>query len=621
MAFLWPAGAADRDPTGEESDRPATRTPSGWARLWAPPFVAVTLSAAIPVALSALWLCGRVELNSTDGLIVMLLSPSALSSFAALTIALALAGALRPGLAYAGLFALLAAIGGLSMLTAVSLIPFLVFAVFGSDTGFSAAVPQTVTPQATILIGMLLSAIFVLFGVLAQQRSAREKPEFSILWSALMALAPAVFTTLTFLGYGSFSADWTHGLFSLAAAAALLAAAERRSRLGGPGTDAVILWLVGGSTYLVILALHALTDGLATTLGVAFAGALFVAATRVRAWRALPWAMVATSLVVAFRIALQPTIVGPEHLSTTPVFNALLAGYGIPALLLALAAFELRRWPETRVVQVLQALASLFVLLTVAILVRHAMSGGVLDSHSLTLGEQSIYTLLAIGASAVFLRLDLKAPSPVFRWGGMLAGIYAMLTVLSAHLFSLNPYFTGERLGTWPILDLLFIGYLLPAVGYALLALDARGRRPERYVAALAATGAALAFAWATLTVRRFWQGETIADWKGILQGEMYSYSVVWLLLGVLLLLAGLKWRSRVLRIASAVLVFLSVAKVFLFDMAHLEGFLRALSFIGLGVVLIGIGLFYQRILSRMSNPEPAAAPADSAEEEKNADA
>ena len=43
----------------------------------------------------------------------------------------------------------------------------------------------------------------------------------------------------------------------------------------------------------------------------------------------------------------------------------------------------------------------------------------------------------------------------------------------------------------------------------------------------------------------------------------------------------------------------ISVAKAFLIDMSNLEGVLRALSFIGLGAVLIGIGLFYQKILTR----------------------
>ncbi|WP_292544933.1 DUF2339 domain-containing protein, partial [Mesorhizobium sp.] len=48
-----------------------------------------------------------------------------------------------------------------------------------------------------------------------------------------------------------------------------------------------------------------------------------------------------------------------------------------------------------------------------------------------------------------------------------------------------------------------------------------------------------------------------------------------------------------------------AVMKVFLFDMSELEGVLRALSFIGLGAVLIGIGLFYQRLLTRAARDKP----------------
>jgi uncharacterized membrane protein len=43
--------------------------------------------------------------------------------------------------------------------------------------------------------------------------------------------------------------------------------------------------------------------------------------------------------------------------------------------------------------------------------------------------------------------------------------------------------------------------------------------------------------------------------------------------------------------------VLLTVAKVFLVDMADLTGAWRALSFIGLGLVLVGIGYLYQRLL------------------------
>ena len=90
---------------------------------------------------------------------------------------------------------------------------------------------------------------------------------------------------------------------------------------------------------------------------------------------------------------------------------------------------------------------------------------------------------------------------------------------------------------------------------------------------------------------------------------EQYTYSAVWLVYGVVLLLAGIALRSQPARLASAAVIMLTVAKVFLFDMAGLTGIFRALSFIGLGLVLVGIGYLYQRLLFP-PRPPAAAAPA-----------
>jgi uncharacterized membrane protein len=43
--------------------------------------------------------------------------------------------------------------------------------------------------------------------------------------------------------------------------------------------------------------------------------------------------------------------------------------------------------------------------------------------------------------------------------------------------------------------------------------------------------------------------------------------------------------------------VLITIGKVFLLDLAVLQGAFRALSFIGLGLVLVGIGWLYQRLL------------------------
>ena len=71
-------------------------------------------------------------------------------------------------------------------------------------------------------------------------------------------------------------------------------------------------------------------------------------------------------------------------------------------------------------------------------------------------------------------------------------------------------------------------------------------------------------------------------------------FATIQLLLGL-----GIALRSLPVRLASAAVVVLTVLKVFLLDMSGLTGIYQALSFIGLGIVLLGIGWFYQRLLFR----------------------
>ena len=602
IGLVWPgateAAPAPDVPEGAER-RGAVAGP--WERLFIPPHAAISISAAIAAMVLAL----------------LLISPAVaavkypVTEFAVVIAALAALGAWRPTAVYPAVLSAVGAVAGVWSLTALSgVLAYL-------DPSLADALPTIVLPGRTAMItAMLLAALYVLLGGFVLSRRLVTHPQYSTLWAGLAAVVPIALTAMSFLMTGNYAFDLPHGLFSLILGAALLALADWLYRRDdeAEARDIAAGLLVAGSFAFFVLALHAWTDGLVTTLAIAVLGTAYALATRIRTWPILPWMTGAAAVVVLGRIAWEPTIVGAGNLGTTPVFNALLPGYGIPAALLAGSAYFLRSWPNTRVRNLLQALASLFVLLTLAILVRHAMNGGVLDSAVPTLGEQSIYTLLAIGASAIFMSLDMKSPSPVFHYGGMGLGVLSMLSVLSAHLLGLNPYFSGELLGHIPFFDLLLIGYLLPGLGYAGLAWYARDKRPLPYVMALAVSGAVLAFAWASLTVRRAWQGENIADWKDFLQAETYTYSVVWLLLGVLLLVLGSRFHAKSIRIASAVLVFVAVLKVFLIDMSNLEGFLRALSFIGLGGVLIGIGLFYQKILSGVG--VASTAPTNPAEQQ-----
>lgn len=590
--WIWPGKVyehvADEKPPVTEGDaaKPANRLLAFLAR----PPLAINLTASLAIVLTALaMLASSAGISMHPAFVV-----------AVLIIGLAALGAGRLHAVWPAIFASLAALGCANILAQNNL-EFL--SSFGSvTTPASIALDHSLQASITRIMGI----VFLLFAVEAIRRRTSRDASFGTLWALIGSIVPVGLGVISFVEYGNLTRDWLHAAYGLAIGLVLFGAAYRFDRSSEPAFQRPVNILVVGSFLGFLLTIHALTNGLATTILIPPLGFIYVLGTRRRSWPALAWVMALALVIVLGRIAWEPTIVGPQNLGTTPVFNALLAGYGIPALLAVVSAWLLRHSPDLRVRNFLQALASLMVLLTLAILVRHAMNGGVLNDAVPTLGEQSIYTLLTIGMSGVLMTLDMKSPSPIFRYGSMLAGCLAIVNVLVAHFFVLNPYFTGENTGRWPFFNLLLIGYLLPGAAYAGLAFYARGKRPQPYVALLALAGAVLGFAWATLSVRRFWQGENIADWKGFLQGETYSYSVVWLAIGVLLLALGSRFDAKSLRLASAALVLLAVAKAFLIDMSNLEGVLRALSFIGLGVVLIGIGLFYQKILT--AKPKDAAA-------------
>ncbi|TCQ12424.1 putative membrane protein [Rhizobium sp. PP-F2F-G36] len=604
-AYVWPAGADDAEPEAIEDAAetlpvaedtttgagaasatpvPAPRRAAHWRRLLLPRHAPIILTGAFAVLMTGLSLIG--PLTETDG------NPT--FEFLAVTAALGFLGALRARAVTAALTAGLMAILGVSTLATLPLLLEL------SSIGVVAERSFATSPVAALS----LAAIFIVLCAFALHRHS-DRHRFAILWSGLAAVTSVACIGLSFLILGTYSFDPLHGLAATAAAIAFVTLAEIFARRDASFPSVAQGLLLAGALGQLVVAAHALSDGLWTVLAMAVFAVAFIAATRVRNWAALPWVGALGFVFVLARIGWEPTIVGPLALGRTPVLNALLPGYGIPALFALWSAYTLRDWPSDRLRNTLQAIASLFGLLTLAILVRHAMNGGQLQGGAPSLSEQSIYTLLVIGASAILMRLDLSRPGSFFRYGSIGLGAISLLMTLSAHLVGLNPYLTGELLGPYPLFDLLLIGYLLPGLAYAALARMAVGRRPPAFVAALATAAAVLVFTWATLSVRRAWQGPSIADWKGFLAGETYTYSVVWLALGVLLLVASLRFHSRSMRIVSGVLVFVTVLKVFLFDMANLEGLLRALSFMGLGIVLIGIGLFYQKVLT--ARPKPAA--------------
>jgi uncharacterized membrane protein len=168
----------------------------------------------------------------------------------------------------------------------------------------------------------------------------------------------------------------------------------------------------------------------------------------------------------------------------------------------------------------------------------------------------------------------------------------------------------------WPIdvggsfFNLVLLGYGVPTVLLAILGLTTRVTRPPWYRWIVAVATVVLALLYLTLEVRRLFH-EPVMAIGPIFDGEQYTYSAAWLGFGVIILLAGAYLRSQPVRLASAAVLVLTVAKVFLVDLAGLTGVFRALSFIVLGLVLVAIGWLYQRLLF----PRPPTAAESAASE------
>jgi uncharacterized membrane protein len=161
--------------------------------------------------------------------------------------------------------------------------------------------------------------------------------------------------------------------------------------------------------------------------------------------------------------------------------------------------------------------------------------------------------------------------------------------------------------------NLILLAYALPAVLMLLLSYAVAGQRGRAYANSFAAGALIFALAYVTLEIRRLYHGQNLmAGLTG--DAEQYTYSIAWLVFGVVLLGVGIIFNSQRARLASAVVIALTIGKAFLIDMSTLAGVYRALSFMGLGIVLVAIGWFYQRILFRKAQPPaPAAAQGEQA--------
>jgi uncharacterized membrane protein len=474
--------------------------------------------------------------------------------------------------------------------------------------GGAASLPPEPNPAlygTHLALGFFFMALFAISGFLAQGRSIKALPP--IVWAATGVIAPlAILIALYYRIYG-FERSLPFAGLALLVAALFATATERLSqREPRPGQPSAAAIFATGSIAALALALtFALEKGwLTVALALMVPGTAWVAEKRPLPW--LRWLCGILVALVILRIAHEPRIVA--DVGSTPIFNWILYGYGIPAIAFWVAGWLLRRRADDLPSRMVDSGAILFTVLTAFLEIRHYVNDGDIYHRSAALTE---YALQACGGLAMAIGLERirgRTQSIVHDVAAQIIAGLSLAVIVIGLLIDENPFLMNHQPGGY-VINIILLGYALPAVLVATLGLITRETRPQWYRTVAAVTAVAMALMYLSLEVRVFFspEGTTVGEISG---AEGYTYSAIWLAFGVGLLIVGIFLRSQPVRMCSAAVVLLTVAKVFLLDMAGLAGVWRAFSFIGLGLVLVGIGYLYQRLLFRKPPEALAMTPA-----------
>ena len=454
------------------------------------------------------------------------------------------------------------------------------------------AEPQRYDYGSHLTLAAAWAALFGVAGFFAQGRSVRAL--VPMLWSATSVFAPLAMLIALYYRIANLDRSLPFAALALLLAAIFALATENLLRREHrPGMGAASAFYATGALAALALALtFALEKGwLTIALALMAPGAAWIAEKRPLPWlRSLAAIMAA---VVTARVGWEPRIVGGD-LGTAPIFNWLLYGYGVPAASFWLAGWLLRRRRDDPPARTVDAAAILFTVLLVVLEIRHYVTGGDMYQTSAGLTEIALYVNAGLAMTIGLEYVRRRSGSIVHNVGACIVAALTLIAIVADLVYVADPDLARHPVGP-AFINLILLGYGIPAVLAITLALIARTTRPLPYRIAAAITAMTLALFYLTLEVRRLFHGPILAGPTG--DAEQYMYSTVWLLFGIVVLAVGFFLRSQPARLLALGVIAVTIAKVFIVDTASISGIFRALSMIGLGVVLLGIGWLYQRLL------------------------
>lgn len=309
----------------------------------------------------------------------------------------------------------------------------------------------------------------------------------------------------------------------------------------------------------------------------------------------------ATALAV--RLVFNPALLAYHH-DAFLGRHWVLYGYGVPAIALYAGARLFARQRDDRLVEVLDGAWLAFALIMVSLEIRILVEGAI-DAPGVNLFEASLHSSVWLVSAWWRGRAALIGHRAVDHWAAIVLAGLGIACVILMQALDLNPLVTDVSVGRWPLVNTLALAYLLPALLIVGLTWQFARYLPAWLHYALAGLALLLGLLWLKLEVRHAYQPGGLGMWHATSDAESWTVSAVWIIAALVLFGAGIWSRIAVLRYGGLAILVVSVLKVFLIDMAGLEGLYRVASFLGLGLSLVAIGFVYQRFVQHPATRAP----------------
>ena len=290
--------------------------------------------------------------------------------------------------------------------------------------------------------------------------------------------------------------------------------------------------------------------------------------------------------------------------TSVPIVQWPLFQLGLPAALFLLSANLLKLQDDSRLVKNFEICAIMLIAIMGYYFTRNSFHT---DQNVLFIKagffERGVITNILFVYGLVCLWIGRRLLRTAFTHSGSVLCAVAFFRIGYFDLLIHNPLWDSQKIAGIAVFNALLLPYGLPLIWAWITAREFDFMRKERWASAVKGFMLLLLFALVTLNARHLFHGEYL-NVGPTSNAEIYTYSAVWLVLGIGLLFGGIAKKDKMLRYASLGVILVAVGKVFLYDASELEGLYRVVSFFGLGLCLIGLSYLYSRFL-----PAPNQAP------------